>query len=47
MADGNEDLGTQLTTTGTEVKLKSLNVLKPRREGGQSITTQRSKRPGM
>lgn len=32
MANRNEDLGTELTMAGTEIKLKSLNVFKPRRE---------------
>lgn len=48
MASENKDLGLDLTITGIEIKLKSLNVCKPGQcGGGESIATQSSNRLDM
>lgn len=45
--EGNEDLGTELTTARIEIKLKKHNIFNPGWVGeGQAVLTQSSKRPG-
>lgn len=47
MANGNEDLGLELTIAGIQIKIESLNVFKPGHcEGVESIATQSGNRPG-